>query len=164
MFNVLFTTSLFSPWWKALLTLLDFPSPNLLHAYCPCLVGLSSDSGTPVEMPHQNISYFVKTPSVLVLIKSSPNCCKSWTNILWIRKHRSIFLAFGEVDHGIYILLPAQFCICLEAFLIRNKRLRKWFIIKMISLWPQVTQMQRVVFRVLFGFFLLLEEDNRVMF
>lgn len=61
------------------------------------------------------------------------------------------FLTFVEVDSGIYVLSPAQCCICLKAFLIRNERLRKWDIIEIISLWSQVTQMQRVVFRFCFA-------------
>lgn len=91
MFNVIFTRSLFSPGGRLCFY---FPSPNLVHASYLCLVGLSADSGSPVELPHQNISYFAETPVVLLLIKPSPACCKSWANTLWIRKHGSMFPHF----------------------------------------------------------------------
>lgn len=100
-------------------------------------------------------------PKYFIFCQSTCSPCAHKAFPLLVANHEQIhcdsedmdpcFLTFREVDNGMYMLSPAQYYICLEVFLIRNKRLRKWIIIKMISLCSQVTQMQKVAFRLCFA-------------
>lgn len=79
MFNVLFTSSLCSPggrlgWLYLTFFFSIFPTLNLVHAYYLCLMGLSADFRTPLELPMPK--YFLLS--------------SSWANTLWSRKHGSM--------------------------------------------------------------------------
>lgn len=148
MFNVLFTSSLCSPggrlgWLYLTIFFLFFPLWTWCMLTTSAWWACQQTLGLLWSCQCQNISYCPVHGQIRCEAENMDPC----------------FLSFGEVDHAVYMLSPAQYCICLEAFLIRNKRLRKWFIIKIMSLWSQVTQMQRVVFR-----FCFLKEENGVMF